>query len=140
MIGDLEIDPFNSNRLLYGTGATIYGSDDLTDWDAGNPIQISVKAQGLEETSVQDLISPPQGVHLLSALADIGGFRHDGLQTVPNEMYDNPVMSTTTSLDFAGLAPQRIVRVGSGSGNINTSMQSRLLRSPATRGCMGVST
>jgi xyloglucan-specific exo-beta-1,4-glucanase len=126
------IDPFNSNRLLYGTGATIYGSDDLTDWDAGNPIQISVKAQGLEETSVQDLISPPQGAHLLSALADIGGFRHDDLQTVPNEMYDNPVMGTTTSLDFAGLAPQRIVRVGSGSGNIGFSLDGGTTWTPGT--------
>jgi xyloglucan-specific exo-beta-1,4-glucanase len=125
------IDPFNSNRLLYGTGATIYGSDDLTDWDAGNPIQISVKAQGLEETSVQDLISPPQGAHLLSALADIGGFRHDDLQIVPN-MYDNPVMGTTTSLDFAGLAPQRIVRVGSGSGNIGFSLDGGTTWTPGT--------
>jgi len=121
MIGDLEIDPFNSNHLLYGTGATLYGSDDLTDWDAGNPIAISVQARGIEETSVQDLVSPPQGAHLLSALADIAGFRHDDLNVVPQKMYDNPVTSTTTSLDFAELAPQYVVRVGSGGSNIGFS-------------------
>ena len=72
MVGDIEIDPFNSNRMLYGTGATIYGTDDLTNWDAGTPVTITVQAQGLEETAVQDLISPPQGAPLLSAL---GGHR-----------------------------------------------------------------
>ena len=35
MVGDLEIDPFNSNRMLYGTGATIFGSDDLTQLGRG---------------------------------------------------------------------------------------------------------
>ena len=34
MIG-LEIDPFDSNRMMYGTGATIYGTDNLTTWDTG---------------------------------------------------------------------------------------------------------
>jgi len=32
MIGDIEIDPFNSDRMMYVTGATIYGCDNLTDW------------------------------------------------------------------------------------------------------------
>ena len=36
MIGDLEINPFNSDEMLYGTGATIYGCDNLTDWDKGS--------------------------------------------------------------------------------------------------------
>jgi hypothetical protein len=121
MIGDLKIDPFNSNHMLYGTGATLYGSDNLMSWDADNPIAISVQARGIEETSVQDLISPPQGAHLLSALADIAGFRHDDLNVVPTKMYDNPITGTTTSLDFAALAPQRVVRVGSGGSNIGFS-------------------
>ena len=112
MVGDLEIDPFDSDRMLYGTGATIYGSDNLTAWDAGNPITISVKAKGLEETAVQDLISPPEGAPLLSALADIAGFRHDDLSVVPARMYTNPYTGTTTSLDYAELASSIIWRVG----------------------------
>ncbi len=37
MVGDIEIDPFNSDRMMYGTGATIYGTDNLTAWDSGWP-------------------------------------------------------------------------------------------------------
>ena len=60
MTESVEIDPFDSNHLLYGTGATIYGTENLTDWDAGT-VRISVRARGLEETAVLDLISPPWG-------------------------------------------------------------------------------
>jgi len=112
MVGDLEIDPFNSDRMLYGTGATIYGSDNLTNWDAGNAIGISVKAQGLEETAVLDLISPPEGAPLLSALGDIAGFRHDDLSVVPASMFTNPRTGTTTSLDYAESSPNFIFRSG----------------------------
>jgi photosystem II stability/assembly factor-like uncharacterized protein len=121
-IGDLKIDPFNSDHLFYGTGATLYGVDNLTAWDSGGPIAISVHAQGIEETVPQDLISPPTGAHLLSALSDLGGFRHDDLNVVPAKMYDNPTFSTATSLDFAELAPQNIVRVGSGGSNFALSI------------------
>jgi photosystem II stability/assembly factor-like uncharacterized protein len=114
MVGDIEIDPFNSDRMLYGTGAAIYGTDDLTNWDLGTPVTIKVKTQGLEETSVQDLISPPQGAPLFSALGDIGGFRHDDLSVVPAAMPTNPLIGGGTSLDYAELLPSKIVRVGWG--------------------------
>src|SRR5262245_29338004 len=114
MVGDLEIDPFNSNRMMYGTGATIYGSDNLTAWDAGGTITIAVKAQGLEETAVLDLISPPSGAPLISGLGDICGFRHNSLTTVPAQMMTSPTFTTTTSLDYAELSPNFIVRVGNG--------------------------
>ena len=61
MTESLEIDPFNSNRLMYGTGATIYGTTNLTAWDTGGKVTIKPMAQGLEETAVLDLISPPPG-------------------------------------------------------------------------------
>ena len=122
MIGDLDIDPFNSDRLLYGTGATLYGVDNLTDLDVGDVVTISVRAQGIEETSVQDLISPPEGAPLLSALADIGGFRHDDLNVVQPAFYSDPYNGTTTSLDFAELDPATIVRTGWGDGGGNAGI------------------
>jgi xyloglucan-specific exo-beta-1,4-glucanase len=124
MIGDLEIDPFNSDRMMYGTGATIYGSDNLTDWDAGATVTITVKARGLEETAVQDLISPPAGVHLISALSDLGGFIHEELDSAPARMLMPPTLASGTSLDYAELNPDFVVRVGNGDGMINIGFSS----------------
>ena len=120
----MEIDPFNSSRMMYGTGATLYGTTDLTDWDSGGTITIKPMVNGLEETAVKDLISPPSGAPLLSALGDVEGFRHTDLATVPNLMYTSPMWGSTTSLDFAELDPTVIVRAGnpnSGSGDMSAA-------------------
>jgi xyloglucan-specific exo-beta-1,4-glucanase len=115
MIGDIKIDPFNSNKMRYVTGATIYGSDNLTNWDTEGTISLSVKARGQEQTSVQDLISPPAGAHLLSAIGDLGGFRHNDFNTAPASMSMPPSFSTGTSIDYAELDCNFIVRVGNGA-------------------------
>lgn len=70
-------------------------------------------AQGIEETAVQDLVSPPAGAPLLSALGDISGFRHNDLNAVPSAQYATP-RSSSTSIDYAELSPSYIVRVGNG--------------------------
>ena len=117
MVESLEIDPFNSSHMLYGTGATMYGTNNLAAWDTGGTVNISVAAVGIEETAVQDLISPPSGTaHLISAVADNGGYTHNDL-TVPSVMDANPVFTTGTSLDYAELNPGFIVRVGTGGTN-----------------------
>ncbi|MBP2327427.1 photosystem II stability/assembly factor-like uncharacterized protein [Kibdelosporangium banguiense] len=108
----MEIDPFDSNRMMYGTGATIYGTTNLTAWDTGGKITIRPMVGGLEETAVLDLASPPTGAPLLSALGDIGGFRHDRLDAVPARMFTQPTFVSTTSLDYAERNPGNIVRVG----------------------------
>ncbi|MCX7682346.1 MAG: hypothetical protein N2508_10385, partial [Anaerolineae bacterium] len=127
MIGDIEIDPFNSDRMMYGTGATIYGCENLTAWDRGGTINIKVMAQGIEETAVLDLISPPSGANLYSALGDIGGFRHDDLTKVPSTMYTQPVFGSTTSIDYAELNPSFIVRVGNVDKTYNPSVNLSLI-------------
>ncbi|GAB2609424.1 xyloglucanase [Streptomyces capparidis] len=108
----MEIDPFDSNRMMYGTGATVYGTENLTAWDANQQFTIRPMVKGLEETAVNDLISPPSGAPLLSALGDINGFRHDSLTTAPPMMFTQPNWATSTSLDYAELSPSGVVRAG----------------------------
>ncbi len=114
----LAINPFDSNEMLYGTGATIYGTNNLTAWDSGGVVAIAVKAEGIEETAIQDLISPPSGAPLLSAMYDIYGFRHDNLDVVPDTAFQNPAIGSN-SLDYAELNPGFIYRVGSGKPDKN---------------------
>ncbi|MET9803858.1 xyloglucanase [Streptomyces sp. NPDC006368] len=108
----LEIDPFDSNRMMYGTGATIYGTENLSAWDSGGKITIKPMVRGLEETAVNDLAAPPSGAPLLSALGDIGGFRHTDVTQVPSMMFTSPNFTTTTSLDYAETNPNTVVRSG----------------------------
>jgi hypothetical protein len=108
----LEIDPFDSNRMMYGTGATIYGTENLGNWDGGGKFTVKPMVRGLEETAVNDLASPPSGAPLLSALGDIGGFRHTDLTKVPSMMFTQPNFTTTTSLDFAESNANTVVRTG----------------------------
>ena len=62
MTGGISIDPFASNRAFYGTGATLYGTSDLTNWDdTSETIHIGVAASGIEETAVNDLVVLPLG-------------------------------------------------------------------------------
>jgi len=115
MTETLEIDPFNSNRFMYGTGATLFGSTNLTTWDLSTTSQIAIRvmAQGIEETAVQDLISPPSGAPLISALGDITGFRHNDVNVVPAAQAQ-PVRGSSVSLDYAELSPAYIVRAANG--------------------------
>lgn len=115
-MGALQIDPFDSNHVLYGTGATIFGCNDVTQMDQNKTTHWSIAADGVEETAVLDLISPPKGPHLLSALGDLGGFRHDDLHVSPPAgMFKNPLNSSCNSLDEAANDPNLVVRVGEGN-------------------------
>ncbi|KAJ8516654.1 hypothetical protein ONZ45_g6075 [Pleurotus djamor] len=108
----LVIDPFDSDHWLYGTGGTIYGSHDLTRWDAVHNVTLKVLADGIEETSVRGLISPPTGPHLVSAIADLCGFYHDNLDTVRPQTFQTPKWMSSADIDYAGNKPTNLVRIG----------------------------
>ena len=109
----LAIDPFDSNHAAYGTGATIYATDDFSNVSAGRTTHWHTWVDGIEQTAILTLISPAEGAHLLSGFADIGGFVHDDLNISPPGMYENPRFGGTFSLDYAGDQPLVIVRGGS---------------------------
>jgi oligoxyloglucan reducing-end-specific cellobiohydrolase len=112
----LLIDPTNPNHLMFGTGATVYATNNVSAADSGQSPTWYVQGLGIEETAVTALISPTVGAHLLSGVGDIGGFRHDDLTiSPPAGMYTNPVATTVGSLDWAGQSPLTVVRTESPS-------------------------
>uniref|UniRef100_UPI0035941E46 dockerin type I domain-containing protein n=1 Tax=Herbivorax sp. ANBcel31 TaxID=3069754 RepID=UPI0035941E46 len=113
MMGDIEINPFNSDEMMYVTGATIYGTQNLTDWDRGELVNIEVMGMGVEQTAVLSLICPPiDGVELISGVNDICGFVHEDITVGPDCMMIEPTFIGTTGLDYAELNPEIIVRSG----------------------------
>lgn len=122
-MGGVQINPFNSDHILFTTGYGIWSSDNLTDADAGRPVRWSFTDAGLEETVPLALISPPTGAHLLSGLGDIDGFRHDDLDVSPPQgSFAGVHFSNTDSLAFAGKNPEVIVRTGTGGNGVHAAI------------------
>ena len=111
-ITGLAIDPFDSNHIGYTTGATVYGSTNLTDADADKTIKWTPWVDGVEQTAVITIASPAKGAPLISGFGDIGGFAHDRLDASPPSMFTNPVFGNTNTIDVAGQAPNVVVRSG----------------------------
>ena len=114
-LGTLAIDPFDSNHVLYGTGATIWETHNVTNADSKQLVNWTVGADGIEETAVIALVSPTAGAHLISGVGDIGGFRHDDLNLSPQGGMSQPYY-TPQSIDFAQNNPSLVVR-GPGWGH-----------------------
>lgn len=115
-IGDVEIDPHRPDRLMFTTGNGIMRTDNLSAVDRGEPARFVIGADGIEEVAVLDLISPPAGAHLLSAMRDIGGFRHDDFTVSPRSgNFTNPKVGQVNALDFAELNPDVVARAQNGS-------------------------
>jgi photosystem II stability/assembly factor-like uncharacterized protein len=113
---DVEIDPFDPDHALFTTGYGGWETFDLREVDAGGPTKWSVMSTGIEETVALDLLSPPRGAHLLTAIGDYGGFVHRDLdRPAPEGTYPNPIFGNTTGLACAENAPEVIVRVGRAS-------------------------
>ncbi|MFD4570029.1 1,4-beta-glucanase [Streptomyces sp. NPDC058467] len=104
----VAVDPYDSKHVVYGTGATLYGTRDLKRW--------APRIRGLEETAVHRLISPPAGeAHLISGLGDVGVMYHERLTASPSRgMAANPVFGSATGLAQAACRPSYVVRAGWG--------------------------
>jgi len=114
---DIEIDPFDSNHAMFTTGYGGYETFNLTDLDKGKPTKWSVMSTGIEESVALELLSPPKGAHLISAIGDYGGFVHWDLdKPAPEGSFDNPHFGNTNGLACAELKPEIVVRVGRPSG------------------------
>ncbi|RZM35356.1 MAG: hypothetical protein EOP67_12200, partial [Sphingomonas sp.] len=108
-IAGLAIDPFDANHAAYVTGATMYATD---MFGARGAMRWKPWTNGIEQTAIITLTSPTGGAPLVSGFGDIGGFRHDDLGVSPPKVHTNPYLTNTNTLDYAGMAPQIVVRSG----------------------------
>lgn len=119
MISGMAINPFNSNEMVFGTGASIQGTSNFSNWgDTTKPlVAFKSVAEGIEECAVLALAVPAvasgtgSDVKLVTGVGDIGGFTHTDLQT-PTQMFLTPRFGHASSIDYAELAPTTVVRVG----------------------------
>jgi photosystem II stability/assembly factor-like uncharacterized protein len=106
----LAIDPFDSGTIAYTTGDTVYRTDEA-DKPKGSMLW-RPWVRGIEQTAVITLISPTGGAPVISGFGDLAGFVHDRLDVSPAGMHLHPTLTNTNNLDYAGLAPQVVVRSG----------------------------
>jgi len=112
-IDGLAIDPFNSSHVAYCTGTIMWGTMDMENADSGGDTHWTTCTDGLEELCVAQLISPPAGPHLLSAVSDVGNFTHDDLDVSPPQgMALHPLFANSTWMDIAYMNPSVVVRIG----------------------------
>lgn len=87
---DININPFNSDEVMYGTGATVYCTENITELGSDKDVVISFAAYGLEETAVYQMLSPnyqdgqPQ---LYSIMGDLTGFSHLDVTVCPDDAH-----------------------------------------------------
>jgi photosystem II stability/assembly factor-like uncharacterized protein len=110
---DIEIDPFNSDHAMFSTGYGGHETFNLTDMDRELPTKWIVMSPGIEENVPLDLLSPPEGAHLITGVGDYGGSVHWDLdRPEPEGNFSNPRFGNTNSIACAENNPDIIVRVG----------------------------
>lgn len=109
-IGDVEIDPFNSDTVVYTTGYGLWRTRNLSGSASGKRVDWSFDIKGLEETVPIALASPPSGPHLVTALADVAGARYMSAAVDEIDAVNAPAYETNRSIDFAEAYPAYMVR------------------------------
>ena len=114
LMGSLVLDPHHLNRAWLTNGFGVLRTDDIT----ANPSDWSACMANLEELVTFVVKSPPLsgGAPLLSGVADMDGFRHESLTSIPTQTYDRGKFGDTTGIDFSETNPNIVVRVGSSPG------------------------
>jgi len=111
--GSAQIDPFNSNRVIFGTGGGITIINNLTS----SPVTYAFNSAGVEEMVTTGMGVPSNGSGLYMVFGDIGGLTDTNLDTSPPTSSFYSVGGTMRSLDFAELAPSYLVMLGDSAPN-----------------------
>ncbi len=115
-LADIKIDPFNSDSLIYGTGSGLWITSDLGNADVGKDVHFEFAVDNFEETVATAMVSPSAGATLYVSMGDVSGAGWDDITQSPSDGVFLPSWETNTSVDFAELAPQYVVRTANNAG------------------------
>lgn len=74
-MSDVKINPFDSDRAFFNTGAGVFMTKNLRNAEYGKAVNWSCCDAGMEETVHLNIYSPPSGnVKLIDIIGDYGGF------------------------------------------------------------------
>ncbi|MFN8206608.1 MAG: hypothetical protein U0T82_04280 [Bacteroidales bacterium] len=110
---DLEIDPCNPAHAMVTTGYGGHETFNLTEADKDQKTTWQMMSSGIDETVALELLSPPAGGQVITAIGDYCGFVHHNLDVPePGGCFDNPHFGNTNGIACAWLKPEILVRVG----------------------------
>ena len=108
-ISDIDIDPFDSNHIMYNTGYGLWESNNLGSATVAWLFNVS----GIEESGITaPLVSPSSGAHLFTALGDVAGARYDTSFNSGSGYFSSP-NSSSYSVDVAELNTNVVARTTS---------------------------
>lgn len=110
-VSDIAFDPNFPDRVWFADWYGVWRTDDFN----ANPVVWTNYERGHEQLVTFDLVSPPEGALLLSAVADVEGFYHPRLDNYPQRKFqyeNNESFQDTYSIDYSSQNPQHLVRVG----------------------------
>lgn len=110
-ISALAVNPFNSDEVTYGTGASLFTTENISGLDNNTIVKIKFFAYGIEETAVFDIISPPKkknAPQLYSIMGDLTGFAHTNVNQYPDDTHFMK-NGLPDSIDCAWLSPNKAV-------------------------------
>jgi hypothetical protein len=116
-LSSVQYDPFDSSVALFGTGYGVFRTTSLLSTKPSWAFADS----NLEETVAQQLVSPPFGAPLLSAMGDQGGFRHVRLDKAPANVH-LPDVGTTLAIEVAWNDPAIFVKASNAPASGGTTM------------------
>ena len=94
----ISFDPLNPRRVWLTDWFSVWRTDNIQ----GKEVRWSNQVEGIEQTVVFELLSPPEGAILLSGIADQDGFYHHNLQEYPHKRFGFQRKSYLGSLDLTG--------------------------------------
>lgn len=110
---DVEIDPFDSNHLMFVTGFGGWETFNLSDINTERNVRFSIMSQGIEETVPLELYCPWQGARLISGVGDYGGYTHFDISKVCAEgAHSAPSFGNTDAVAGAWHSQNVVFRSG----------------------------